>query len=51
LAYQITSQMTVSEDAWYDEANASLPRAMCFADTNGGHVGVAAKQQLFNISR
>jgi len=38
--------MTVSEDAWYDEANGTLPRAMCFAD-KGCSVGISAKQQLF----
>ncbi len=34
------------EAAWYREANATLPRAMCFADI-GCSAGVTAKQQLF----
>lgn len=38
--------MSVSEDAWYDEVNPTLPRAMCFAG-KGCSAGVTAKQQLF----
>jgi outer membrane protein assembly factor BamB len=38
--------MTVSEDAWYDEKNPTVPRALCFADT-GCSVGTTAKQQVF----
>ncbi|MDO9326167.1 MAG: hypothetical protein Q7T80_14550, partial [Methanoregula sp.] len=35
--------MSVSEDAWYDEVNPTLPRAMCFAG-KGCSAGVTAKQ-------
>lgn len=38
--------MSVSENAWYDEINPTLPRAMCFAG-KGCSAGVTAKQQLF----
>jgi len=38
--------MFVSKDAWYDEVNSALPRAMCFAG-KGCSAGFTAKQQLF----